>query len=156
MQIQSFTNIKQNPKTDFFFGLAAVNILALGFLFGFLNPGDIDTDGGIFAAVAYKDINGGTLFKDAWENKPPGIIYLMEVFFTFIPDKILALYLLAISGILGIVNGLYFVAHYITRSLLFSVLTLALFILFTLNNQTLGDALYTEIYGSIFIICLLR
>ncbi len=152
MQIQSFINIKQNTKADFFFGLIVINILTLGFLFGFLSPGDIDTDGGIFSAVAFKEINGGTLYQDAWENKPPGIIYLMEFFFRLIPDKVYALYGLAIFGALGISNGLFFVTFKFSQSLLFSSLTLALFILFTFNNNTIGDVLYTEIYGSIFIV----
>ncbi len=152
MQIQSFLNIKQNTKANFYFGLGAVNFLALGFLFGFLKPGDIDTDGGIFAAVALKDISGGTLYLNAWENKPPGIIYLIEILIKIIPNRIYAMYAMPIIGILGIVNGLYLIVNGMTKSFITSILVLALFILFTINNRTIGDALYTELYGCIFII----
>ena len=152
MQIQSFINSPKNSKADFIFGLVVVNILGLGCLFGYLNIGDIDTDGGIFAAVAMKDLNGGTLYQTAWENKPPGIIYLVELLFIIIPNKVFALYALPIIGILFLVSAYYNLAYRTTKSLLSSLLYILLILLFTINNRTIGDALYTEIYGSIFLV----
>lgn len=152
MQIQSFINIPKNYKADFIFGLIVVNILGLGCLFGYLNIGDIDTDGGIFAAVAMKDLNGGVLYQTAWENKPPGIIYLIEGLFILIPNKVYALYVLPILGIVFLVSALYNLAYINTKSLFTSILYLALFLLFTINDRTIGYAMYTEIYGSIFLV----
>jgi hypothetical protein len=152
LQIQSYLNINLNTKTNFYFGLVAVNILALGFTFGFLNPGDIDTDGGTFAAIAMKDMNGGTLYLDTWDHKPPGIYYLIELFFTFIGNKIGALYFLAVLGVLAMVSGLYFTIQFLLESFLLSILLSALFILITVNSFFLGDGLYTEMFGIIFII----
>lgn len=152
MQIQSFINIPKNYKADFIFGLVTINILGLASLFGYLNIGDIDTDGGIFAAVALKDLNGGILYQTAWENKPPGIIYLIEGLFMVIPNKVYAMYALPVLGILFLVSGMYSLAYIKTKSLFSSILFLALFLLFTINDRTIGYAMYTEIYGSIFLI----
>lgn len=152
MQIQSFINIPKNYKADFIFGLLIVNFLGLGCLFGYLNVGDIDTDGGIFAAVAMKDLNGGILYQTAWENKPPGIIYLIEGLFILIPNKVYALYTLPILGIVFLVSALYNLVYVKTKSLYISILFLALFLQFTINDRTIGYAMYTEIYGSIFLV----
>ncbi|MDI1235708.1 MAG: glycosyltransferase family 39 protein [bacterium] len=152
MQIQSFINIPKNYKADYYFGLLAVNILGLGCLFGYLNIGDIDTDGGIFAAVAMKDLNGGILYQTAWENKPPGIIYFIEGLFFLIPNKINALFALPILGIVFLVSGLFNLGYKVSKSLLTSILFIALFLLFAINNSTIGDAMYTEIFGSVFLV----
>lgn len=152
VQIRSFSNINQNPRSNFYFGLVTVNILALGFIFGFLNPGDLDTDGGNFAAIAFKDMNGGTLYIDTWDNKPPGIFYLMEIFFILIPSEVNALYALSVTSILALVTGLYLTAYHLLRSMFLSILVLTSFILIAVNGYFMNDGLYTEISGSVFII----
>lgn len=152
MQIRSFINIQNNPKADFIFGLLAVNCLAAGYIFGFLKPGDIDTDGGIFAAVAMKDLSGGTLYLDAWENKPPGIFLLNELFLTLIPHKVYALFSLAVFNMLLTVNAFYFLLSRCIPSLTLRLLFSAAFILFTINNIYMGDGLYTEIPGTALMI----
>lgn len=152
MQIQSFINISSRSKPDFIFGLIAISVLTQGCLFGYLELGDIDTDGGIFAAVAMKDISGGKLYQTAWENKPPGVIYLLELLFTIVPNKIVAMYTLAIVGLLGLVIGMYSLVYYLSKSLINSILFIALFAMFTVNDRTIGYAMYTEIFGAVFIV----
>ncbi len=152
LKIKSITNGGQNRKSNFYYGLIVINILALGFIFGFLNPGELHTDGGTFAAIAFKDINGGKLYLDTWDNKPPGIYYLIEIFFKIIPSEVYALYCLSITGILTLVNGLYFTSFYLLKSLLLSILVITSFILISVNGYFMDDGLYTEIYGSSFII----
>ena len=152
MQIQSFINSPKNSKANFIFGLVAANILTLGCLFGYLEMGDIDTDGGIFAAVAMKDLSGGSIYQTAWENKPPGVIYLLEFLFTVIPDKIVALYALAILGLVILVSGFYNLAYSVSKSMVISILLIALFSFFAVNDKTIGYAMYTEIFGAVFIV----
>ncbi len=152
MQIQSFINTSKNSKVDFIFGLITSIMLALGCLWGYLEMGDIDTDGGIFAAVAMKDINGGSLYQTAWENKPPGVIYFLEFLFAVIPNKIIAMYFLAMIGLMTLVSGLYTLVYNLSKSLFISILLIALFSLFTVNDKTIGYAMYTEIFGSVFIV----
>lgn len=152
MQIKSFINIQSSPRADFVFGLITINCLALGYIFGFLNPGDIDTDGGIFAAVAMKDLSGATLYKDVWENKPPGTFFLIEIFFLVIPNKIYALYSFSIFNILLLINGFVVMMYHFNKSLIFNLLLSGLIVVFLINNKYLGDGLYTEITGSACII----
>ncbi|MES2617613.1 MAG: glycosyltransferase family 39 protein [Bacteroidota bacterium] len=152
MQINSFINIQSSPRADFVFGLIAINCLAIGCIFGFLNPGDIDTDGGIFAAVAMKDLSGATLYNDAWENKPPGIFFLIEIFFLIIPSKIYALYTFSIINILLLINGLVALMYRLNKSFILNLLLSGLIIVFTINSKYLGDGLYTEITGCASII----
>jgi hypothetical protein len=152
LQIQSFINIPKNSKADFIFGLVAANILTLGCLFGYLEMGDIDTDGGIFAAVAMKDLSGGALYQTAWENKPPGVIYLLEILFAVIPNKIFAMYALAIIGLVTLVSGFYNLAYSVSKSMVISILLIALFSFFAVNDRTIGYAMYTEIFGAVFIV----
>lgn len=63
-------NIEKNDPFKFYFGLIACFIVTIGIFLSFIHLGDLKTDGSIFAAVALKDLNGGTLYINAWENKP--------------------------------------------------------------------------------------
>lgn len=140
------------PDTTFYLGLAAANILTLGYIFGNIYPGELDTDGGIFAAIAYKDLHGGTLYVDAYENKPPGIFYFIEIFLYLIPHKVYALYCFSAFGILALCNGLWLLAFRLLKSVWISLLILATFILIAVNYYFMSDGLYTEILGSAFMI----
>ncbi len=150
MRSLSFNNL--SPRTQFYLGLLAANILTLGYIFGNIHPGELDTDGGIFAAIAYKELHGGTLYVDAYENKPPGIFYFLEIFLSLIPHKVYALYCFSAFNILALTNGLWLLAYRLLKSVWISLLILASFILLTVNNYFMSDGLYTEILGSAFMI----
>ena len=147
------TNTGSKDPTGFYFGLGAILVITTGLFLQLIQPGTIDTDGGIFSAVAWKDMHGGTLYKDTWENKPPGIFYLMELFLFLIPNHVYALFTMSLLAFwcIGIVlfNLFY---KYFDSSLLTTVLFTSIAIFFTLNRNNVSDGLITEIYGTLCII----
>lgn len=152
MNQQVLQYIKRYPSIHFYFGLIAINFATLLFVFGFLSPGNLDTDGGIFAAIAYKLQHGGTLYVDTWENKPPGIFYTLEIFFSIFSNKIYALYAYSVLGILSLVNALYFTAYSLLKSVFLNLLILSSFLLVSVNSYFMSDGLYTEILGSALLV----
>lgn len=145
------SNLNQDPVKRYF-GLAVAIIISSGLFLSFIQPGMILTDGGIFSAVAYKDLNGGTLYVDAWENKAPGIFYLLELFMIIIPNPVYAVFVM--SFLIAIATGafifriIYF--NFKSLSLTFTLLPIALYFIIFKNN--FGDGLYTEIYATFFLL----
>lgn len=147
------TGTGSKSPSGFYFGLAAILVITTGLFLELIQPGTLYTDGGIFSAVAWKDMHGGTLYVDAWENKPPGIFYLLELFMFLIPHHVYALFILAFLAFwcIGIVlfNLFY---KYFDSSLPSSVLFTSIAMFFTLNRNNIGDGLMTEIYGTLCIL----
>lgn len=130
-------------------------ILAMGLCFSFLQPGVIYTDGGIFSAVAYKDLHGGTLYVDAWENKPPGIFYLLELFMLLIPDPVYAVYVPAVLSFIGLALLIYTYVFNRLNSLSVSLFLVAMGYSFIFYKFNWFDGLYTEIYGALSVVAAL-
>lgn len=126
--------------------------MAAGLVLQYIQPGFILTDGGIFSAIAYKDLNGGTLYVDAWENKPPGIFYLLECFMLIIPNPVYAVFILVFFALIGIGILTYIYLFECFKSLLLTVLIMGLALFYILNKNVTGDGLYTEIYGTLPIL----
>jgi 4-amino-4-deoxy-L-arabinose transferase-like glycosyltransferase len=145
-------NISTNPQNQYYYGLIATLVIALGLFLNNIQPGFILTDGGIFSAIAYKLISGGTLYIDAWENKPPGIFYLIAVFYFVIPSKVYALYLMSGLFIIATSLVLYAITFNVFQSALKSSLFIALALQFIIYPNNIGDGLYTEIYGTFCIL----
>jgi hypothetical protein len=145
-------NITTKVNQEYYFGLMACLVIAFGLFLNAIQPGMILTDGGIFSAITYKIMNGGTLYVDAWENKPPGIFYLMAIFFAIIPSKVYAVYIM--SGVFFLATSylIYTFIYNVFQSLFKSVLFCAIALIFTIYPNNVGDGLYTEIYGTFFIL----
>jgi hypothetical protein len=144
-------NNQQSPDKQWF-GVIVSIILGLGFFLSFAQPGYILTDGGIFGAVAFKDIHGGTLYINAWENKPPGIFYLIELFYLIIPNPVYALFVLALLSAMYFGYLLFNIAYLNFQSLILSLTFVIPALFFTIFANNYGEGLYTEIYGTL---CLL-
>ncbi len=148
----SFTNL---PKTEdnkkFYFGLIACLIIATGLILYFIQPGVMYTDGGIFSAVAYKDLKGGTLYVDAWENKPPGIFYYIEIFLILIPNKVYALFFMVYISLMVLSASIYIYLFNQFKSLSLTLIFGSIALAYTIYKNNVGDGLYTEIYGILFI-----
>ena len=152
MFISSINLPKSDHPSKLYFGFAAIAFIAIGLILNYIQPGTIHTDGGLFGAVAYKDLNGGTLYVDAWENKAPGIFYLLELFMLVSPDPVNALFVAAFSGLLTLSLSLYYIVYKSTKSLSVSLLFTPIALYFTIFKNTIGDGLYTEIFGMMFLL----
>lgn len=126
--------------------------MTAGFFLSIIQAGIIHTDGGIFSAVALKDINGGKLYTDAWENKPPAIFFLTELFLTIIPDNVLALFIMSALATAVTAICLYLLIYRYIRTFFTSTIFTVLSLYFTIHKNNFGDGLYTEIYGMLFIL----
>jgi 4-amino-4-deoxy-L-arabinose transferase-like glycosyltransferase len=69
------------------------------------------TDEGIFAAVAQRMLEGGQLYADAWESKPPLFLYLYVGLFKLFDPGVLPLRLAATTSAIGTHLAIYFVAR---------------------------------------------
>ena len=125
---------------------------ALGLFMGFIQPGVLYTDGGIFSAIALKDLQGGTLYLNAWENKPPGLFYLIELFYLIIPNHVYALYALAISVFLVTAACQFYILYRQTETFGLSLIIAIIASYFTVYKNNIAEGLVTEIYGSACII----
>ena len=65
------------------------------------------SDEGIFAAVATRVVNGGQLYADAWESKPPLFLYLYAVIFKVFGVGVFQLHLAATVSAIGTQWALY-------------------------------------------------
>jgi hypothetical protein len=126
--------------------------LSTGLFLFQIYPGYLLTDGGIFTAIAFKVKEGGTLYIDAWENKPPGLFYLLILFYSLIPSKIWATFLLVY--LVTLLAAIYTYKFYVLKlnSVILSVLLSLLTLVFLLLPNNFGDGLYTEFYGTVSII----
>jgi hypothetical protein len=149
----TFQNLNNQASPDKLkFGVFVSIVLGFGFFLSFTQPGYILTDGGIFGAVAYKDLHGGTLYVDAWENKAPGIFYLIELFYLIIPNAVYALFTLGLLSAMLFGFLLFNIAYLNFQSLLLSLTFVIPALFFTIFANNYGEGLYTEIYGTL---CLL-
>jgi hypothetical protein len=148
--ITSLKSTYSRPKL--YFGLAASLVLATGLFLTYIQPGTLYTDGSIFSAVALKDINGGSLYNDAWENKPPGIIYLIELSLLIVPDHVYAIFMLGLAVMGFLSMGLLFLFYTYLRSLAISLLCICLTLYFTVYQNNIGDGLCTETYGTFCLV----
>ena len=148
----SLNNSSQVSKGNFIFGLLSVLVLSSGLFLFQIYPGYLLTDGGIFTAIAFKVQKGGTLYLDAWENKPPGLFYLLILFYSLIPSKIWATFILVY--LVTLLATLYTYKFYILKlnSVVLSVLLSTLTLVFLLLPNNFGDGLYTEFYGTVAVI----
>ena len=152
MQVLSVSNLFKSSKSNFYFGVLASLIVGLGLFLSFIQPGFIDIDAGIFSAVALKNLNNGGLYISTWENKPPGLIYLMQALFFLFSNKVYALFFLAMFGASAISVGVYLLYYKYFESLLIAVLFTTFSLAIIIQPQFFGDGLYTEILGAIFIL----
>ncbi|MDP2174380.1 MAG: glycosyltransferase family 39 protein [Bacteroidota bacterium] len=145
-------NLTTNNNQNYYFGIFASAIIAFGLFLNAIQPGLILTDGGIFSSIAFKIQNHGTLYIDAWENKPPGIFYLIAIFYFIIPSKVYALFIM--SSIVFVLTSLlvYDIYFRVLQSLFKSILFTAISLMFIIYPNNIGDGLYTEIYGTFFIL----
>ncbi len=146
---------KTNLNQKYIFGLVASALLSVGLILSFIQPGTIITDGGIFSSIAFKDLKGGHLYVDAWENKPPGIFYLIEFFMIVIPDPVYAVFILSLLALSGLSLLVYTFIFQSTQSLIASLSLSFIGIAIIVFKSNCGDGLYTEIYGTICLLAAL-
>lgn len=152
MQVNLLSNINLNSKSNFYFGLITVVTVSVGLLLNIFQPGVIDIDGGIFSAVAYKDLNGGLLYHDAWENKMPGIFYLLESLYFIFPNPIYVNFFLTIIVLLIISIGFYLISFHYSKSVFISLFLEIIFLVLFIQPQFIGDGLSTELFASACLI----
>jgi hypothetical protein len=150
--ITSFKSTTTNNRQGFIFGLAASLLVSAGIFLTLIQPGTIDTDGGIFSAIAFKDLHGGLLYNTAWENKPPGIFFLIELFYILIPSPVYALFIMAFLAFLLFAAVLFSLFFKYLESMVLAVLCTGIAMYFTIYSNNIGDGLYTEIYGTLCLV----
>ena len=69
------------------------------------------TDEGIFAAVAQRVLEGGQLYRDAWESKPPLFLYVYVATFKVFGPGVFGLHLVATLSAVATHVALFFVAR---------------------------------------------
>ena len=121
---------------------------ALGLFMAMVQPGSLFTDGSIFSAVALKDSHGGQLYLNAWENKPPGIYYLIEGFLLLIPNPVYAVYALAVCAFLSIAACQFYIIYRQTESFGLSLIIAFIASYYTVYKNNIAEGLMTEIYGT--------
>lgn len=126
-------------------------LFGIGLFWSFCNPGDVHTDGGIFSAVAFKCLHGGQLYVDAWENKPPGIFLINELFLLLIPNPVYALFTLSTLAMATLSICVFRIGYMGLRSLLAALLFLLASVPLIVYKNNVGDGLYTEVFGTCFI-----
>lgn len=146
------TNINSSEQSKYYFGLVCTIAISIGLFLSIIQPGYLLTDGGIFSAIALKDLNDGALYLDAWENKPPAIFFLIELFFIIIPHYVYALFILSFLAIISIGICLYYLIYTYINSFFTSLFITCIALYFTIKENTIGDGLYTEIYGTLCIL----
>ena len=101
------------------------------------------TDEGIFEAVAYRVANGGQLYADAWESKPPLFIYIYVLIIEVFGTGVLPLRIATALSALGTELALFAVAsHFMPRRqavLAAVVLALLLAVPFWEGNLAVAD-----------------
>ncbi len=90
----------------FLCGMLAVGLLRVP---SFFEP-PWHTDEGIFAAIAERLLNGGSLYADAWEIKPPLFLYLYAAIFEAFGAGVLPLRIAATASALATQGALYLLA----------------------------------------------
>ncbi len=148
----SISNTIEQKNSGFIFGIICILVLSIGISLAYIQPGVVFTDGGIFTAVALKDIQSGTLYVNAWENKPPGIFYLLELAIWIFSDPVYAVFILSLSALVLSSVCIYILLYKNLKSLSASLFLSMVAVYFTLYKNNIGDGLYTEIYGCL---CLL-
>jgi len=151
-QIFLSKNIVTNKNFNTGFGLVVVLFFTYQYFLFCVQPGYIDADGGIFSAIAQKMIDGAILYEDAWENKPPGIFYLIIVFMKLTPNAVNAVFFLGFSSILLSAFAFYFIALKCTKSILFSIAFVISILPVVFDKGMHHDFLYTEFYGILMIL----
>lgn len=146
------SNIDKDEAFKFYFGLGVCIAATIGLFLSFVQPGDLKTDGSIFAAVALKDLQSGGLYLNAWENKPPGIFFTIELFLWLIPNAVYAVFTLALSGFILTAACLYVVILNNLKSYSSSILLTLIALYFTVYENNIADGLCTEIYGTLCIL----
>ncbi len=146
------SNIEKNDPFKFYFGLITSFIVCTGIFLSCIHLGELKTDGSIFSAVALKDLSGGVLYVNAWENKPPGIFYLIELFFIIIPNPIYAVFTLAYVSFIATSFCLYTIILNNVKSYIAGILFTSIAIFFTMYGNNIGDGLCTEIHGTLSIL----
>ena len=131
-----------------YFGALANMAFALGLFMAMVQPGSLFTDGSIFSAVALKDLHGGQLYLNAWENKPPGIYYLIEGFLLLIPNPVYAVYALAVCAFLSIAACQFYIIYRQTESFGLSLIIAFIASYYTVYKNNIAEGLMTEIYGT--------
>ena len=96
-------------------------------------------------------MNGGTLYVDAWENKPPAIFYLTEFFFSIIPNHVYALFVMSFMTMLALGVCVFYLFYRYFESLSISLVFYAIASYFIIYQNNIGDGLCTEIYGTLCI-----
>lgn len=89
---------------------------------------------------------------DAWENKPPGVFYLAELFLLIIPDPVYAVFILNFLVYSGSGIVLYLIIQRNLPSLLLSIPFTLTGLYFLFYGNSIGDGMYTESQGTL---CLL-
>ncbi len=127
-------------------------VVNTGLVLNLFQPGVIDVDGGIFSAVAYKDLHGGTLYLDAWENKMPGVFYVLELFYFLFPSPIYANFIITFLLFLVFSIGFYLISFHFTKSIIISIITEIVFLVLFIHHSFVGDGLSTELFASACLI----
>ena len=133
------------------YGVALLTVFAwvlgstvLGRAFTSISPGEYDAL--LFAYIGEKWLQGYIPYLDIWDNKPPGIFFVIAVVFSFAPKSFTALAVVAGIAIIGCVTTVYAIMRQIgapTTSVLLA--TAACAIMSNLEYFNQGGNL-TEVY----------
>ncbi len=152
MQFTLNINNNKPSQSKIWFAYLSLGLISVFLLLSFLQPGYLEIDGSIFSSVALKISKGGTLYVDAWDNKPPGIFYLIALFYAFVPNNVYALFVMSYIFLIINVFCLFFLIQRALQTVLFSVLFCSIALVFILNHNIIMDGLFTEIYGTAFVL----
>ena len=126
--------------------VVAVSAAANGVHF-ILQEKTLSSDSSLFAEVARVDLNGGTLYLDRWDNKPPVVFWYLEVFFRLLGASVqtVTVAIVAHDLVLGAMIGL--LAYALTRSRLAGLCALLIGLVYSIIIQKVETTVLMSALG---------
>ncbi len=152
MQVLAFTNIFNSNKSNFYFGIVACVIIVTGLFLTLVQPGLIDLDTSLCAAVANKNLHQGGLYISTWENKPPALIYLLQLLIFIFSNHVYLFFCLAYFVAIVLALGLYLLYYKYFESIFITILFSFFSFILIFQAQFYGYGLYTELFCAICIV----
>lgn len=147
---RSLHELRQNTPPAYKSTLLLLFILAVALLTTLPQAPSISgmgRDSGIFAYTAKVISDGGLPYRDAWDNKPPGVYYINALSFQLFGFDRWALW--NIELIFTVVTGIMFfqLLMIIYRRRLLAAGGTALFLIMSRHPEIIGDGNFTETYA---------
>lgn len=117
-----------------------------------IQPGMIDLDAAICGSVSNKNLHQGGLYISAWENKPPALIYLFQLFIFIFGNHVNVFFCIALISAVMLGIGIYLLVYKYTNSIFITIIYCVFAFALCFHPLFYGLGLYTEIFCTICIL----